>query len=894
MNSILGHSIALILNSALNYAISFIFYVLVQRFLEDADLKAIYDRSNKYVLFGAPLFSYLGLNILIMLIINNFFVPNGLVQMMFMSFIIAAFHLIFEAVYLEAEEKSIVQIMICFYQKMSFLLLTLALILNTVLDCIIGSFWYSDYAFGQVWLKFTYEDRKDLDRLDKNEDRENNIYAPITYKEILIMSLIIVIIHALLELPHVDFEKRSFNNLLINSGFHLAATMIPIIILRLFFYNSNLKEVELLNNLEDNRQKLEESFKYLKKLKNNLINDKTSLKIFLYLNKLSKSDKFNDILNDPALIENYKIYSFFSNVLKECALNSKEFINKNKCLNDSDNQSDKQSKIKIYFLFYSIEVIAYLTQKSNFFCIKFHEKNGTKYLLKYLTDDNFIRNCLNFKSEPKNELKVGANFIQTLVQCLKNLSKICDENKNDWDKLEATSHLIKFSQMVSEYPNILILSNLTITNIINEKELNSMSNEIILIIIKIIDFITVITDEMAKGNETRKLLEIKPGFKIKISIVKFKNLELNLIELLEAINHIAVNDKLKYKIYQEYDLKSRLKTVVLYGNDYEKHNATKLLWQLCFDHNVCKKMNEDKELVKCLEDINKTHDDFLKENIVGIFWLSKLLLFNDEPKKKQKKKLNLSTGDQDDFKRVYTPDLRNAISSEEKQEHIMISYNRENRDICLKIKEELERDGHKVWIDVQDIRGSSLESMAKAIENSKCVLICMTEKYKQSPNCRAEAEYSFNLRKPIIPLIMQPNYIPDGWLGIILGTKIYINFSKYNFEDCLRKLKTEIKTVLEPMNDLQKETGQNLTMTDSSKEKIEKWTNQDIKKWLKEKQIHPEIASTLYMFNGELLFQLHKTYKTSPEYFNLSISKNNQIDLYSVIHFTSEFEKLFK
>lgn len=63
-------------------------------------------------------------------------------------------------------------------------------------------------------------------------------------------------------------------------------------------------------------------------------------------------------------------------------------------------------------------------------------------------------------------------------------------------------------------------------------------------------------------------------------------------------------------------------------------------------------------------------------------------------------------------------------------------------------------------------------------------------------------------------------------MGIILGTKIYINFSKYNFEDCLRKLKTEIKTVLEPVNDLQKETGLNLSVTDSSKEKIENWTNQ--------------------------------------------------------------------
>jgi hypothetical protein len=69
-------------------------------------------------------------------------------------------------------------------------------------------------------------------------------------------------------------------------------------------------------------------------------------------------------------------------------------------------------------------------------------------------------------------------------------------------------------------------------------------------------------------------------------------------------------------------------------------------------------------------------------------------------------------------------------------QHIMISYNRASRDLCLQIKAQLERLKFKVWIDVEDISGSSLESMANAIENSFCILVCMTEKYKQSPNCR--------------------------------------------------------------------------------------------------------------------------------------------------------------
>jgi hypothetical protein len=50
--------------------------------------------------------------------------------------------------------------------------------------------------------------------------------------------------------------------------------------------------------------------------------------------------------------------------------------------------------------------------------------------------------------------------------------------------------------------------------------------------------------------------------------------------------------------------------------------------------------------------------------------------------------------------------------------------------------------------------------------------MCITEKYKNSPYSRAEAEYTFGLQKKFIPLIMQNDYKPDGWLGILIGTRI--------------------------------------------------------------------------------------------------------------------------
>ncbi|EDO33720.1 predicted protein, partial [Nematostella vectensis] len=73
--------------------------------------------------------------------------------------------------------------------------------------------------------------------------------------------------------------------------------------------------------------------------------------------------------------------------------------------------------------------------------------------------------------------------------------------------------------------------------------------------------------------------------------------------------------------------------------------------------------------------------------------------------------------------------------------------------------------------------GSTLEAMANAVENSAVVLMCASRKYKDSVNYRSEAEYAYTQKKPIVPLMMENGYKPDGWLGMIMGSKLYFNFA---------------------------------------------------------------------------------------------------------------------
>ena len=48
----------------------------------------------------------------------------------------------------------------------------------------------------------------------------------------------------------------------------------------------------------------------------------------------------------------------------------------------------------------------------------------------------------------------------------------------------------------------------------------------------------------------------------------------------------------------------------------------------------------------------------------------------------------------------------------------------------------VQADGFRVWVDVDEMAGSTLEAMALAVEKASVVLVCASEKYKLSPNCR--------------------------------------------------------------------------------------------------------------------------------------------------------------
>ena len=78
-----------------------------------------------------------------------------------------------------------------------------------------------------------------------------------------------------------------------------------------------------------------------------------------------------------------------------------------------------------------------------------------------------------------------------------------------------------------------------------------------------------------------------------------------------------------------------------------------------------------------------------------------------------------------------------ADGADPSPQHVMISYQWDVQGVVIQVRDKLRTLGFKVWLDIDKMGGSTLESMAAAVENAAVVLICVTQKYKDSPNCRS-------------------------------------------------------------------------------------------------------------------------------------------------------------
>jgi len=200
----------------------------------------------------------------------------------------------------------------------------------------------------------------------------------------------------------------------------------------------------------------------------------------------------------------------------------------------------------------------------------------------------------------------------------------------------------------------------------------------------------------------------------------------------------------------------------------------------------------------------------------------------------------------------------------------MISYNWDHQNIVKKIVEYLEKDSlFKVWLDIKNMSGNIIQAMSNAIDESNVVLVCVSEKYKLSKNCALEAQYAYQQNKEIVPILFERNTL-KGWIGALIGTKLYFDFSDSNYfqqsiTNLLKELKTKFSSICESSNvvPIISSVESPSPPIESPQEKIFKemqdWSVTQVTEWLETTVGLPKQYQQLFVqheFDGQSLFML--------------------------------------
>lgn len=117
---------------------------------------------------------------------------------------------------------------------------------------------------------------------------------------------------------------------------------------------------------------------------------------------------------------------------------------------------------------------------------------------------------------------------------------------------------------------------------------------------------------------------------------------------------------------------------------------------------------------------------------------------------------------------------------------IFISYQWGKQPQIIKLYKKLTSLSYTCWLDIMQMGGgdSLYDKIDRGLRGCRVVLSCVTSKYALSANCRREVSLADNLKKPLIPLLLESmTWPPPGPMAPILTQLLFINCSRDGVEE---------------------------------------------------------------------------------------------------------------
>ena len=263
-----------------------------------------------------------------------------------------------------------------------------------------------------------------------------------------------------------------------------------------------------------------------------------------------------------------------------------------------------------------------------------------------------------------------------------------------------------------------------------------------------------------------------------------------------------------------------------------------ILWALSFNRDIQQQLRTDTSFMSKLAHLARECDDIKTRKIInGLMW-------------------NLES-------HIVTDPI--CQNHREETFDLMMSYSHKNKELCKQLYDELVKMGYRVWIDFDQMHGNVMDAMAQAIEQSHTVIVCLSEDYRKSNYCRAEAHYAFQRQRKIVPVLLQKHYKPDGWLLFLIGQLLHVDFTKHEFSQAMGMLLTELRTTCrkEHLDTTISDQASSISRASSSlklPQSILLWSSKDVQAWLIRRNLQ-QMARLLVGCDGRSLVYLNRFMK---------------------------------
>jgi hypothetical protein len=172
-----------------------------------------------------------------------------------------------------------------------------------------------------------------------------------------------------------------------------------------------------------------------------------------------------------------------------------------------------------------------------------------------------------------------------------------------------------------------------------------------------------------------------------------------------------------------------------------------------------------------------------------------------------------------------------------RERYIMISYNVTNKALVRKIREELEKVELKTWVAYKNLwPGSPNEVLHTAIERASAVLVCCSDGYKKSADCRAQAQHAIRHMTPMLFAQVEKGYRQEGWLA-----HLFCNNPYFDLSESALPFETVSSKLIEAVNNVFSEGLGEKSSSYNSKEGCPTWANwnrDQVQEWLLKNELN--------------------------------------------------------